>query len=83
MDSKYEQALEIFGVGMVTIFVILGLVVISGQILIRLVNRFSPTHEEKTPSAAAIPDTHIAVINAAVEVVTKGKGKVATIVSEK
>lgn len=83
MDSKFEQALEIFGVGMVTIFLILGLVVISGQVLIQLVNRFSPNNEEKITSPSAIPDTHIAVINAAVEAVTKGKGNVAAIVSEK
>lgn len=83
MDSKFDIALEIFGVGMVTIFVILGLVVISGQVLIRLVNRYAPGKTVSSTSSAAIPDAHIAAINAAVEVITKGKGKVAAIVSDK
>lgn len=83
MDNKFDLALEIFGVGMVTIFVILGLVVISGQLLIRLVNRFTSTKAEAAPAAPAIPDSHVAAISAAVEVITKGQGKVASIVSDK
>lgn len=83
MTSNFETAVEIFGVGMVTIFLILGLVVISGQILIRLVNRYAPIKADSSTSSTVIPDAHIAAINAAVEVITNGKGKVASIVSDK
>lgn len=83
MDSNFETALEIFGVGMVTIFLILGLVVISGQVLIRLVNRYAPVKSGSPPSPVSVSDAHIAAIHAAVEVVTKGKGTVTSIVSDK
>ncbi|MEL7340555.1 MAG: oxaloacetate decarboxylase [Bacteroidota bacterium] len=78
MDQVFQTAFEIFGVGMVTIFAILALVVLTGQTLIRLVNRISkpePVPEEK------IPEAHIAAIHAAVEVVTQGRGKVQSISS--
>lgn len=78
MESVFQTAFEIFGVGMVTIFAILALVVITGQILIRFVNRISkpePIPEEQ------IPEAHIAAIHAAVEVVTQGTGKVQSISS--
>lgn len=78
MDQVFQTSFEIFGVGMVTIFAILALVVLTGQTLIRLVNRISkpePVPEEK------IPEAHIAAIHAAVEVVTQGRGKVQSISS--
>lgn len=68
---------------MVTIFLILGLVVISGQVLIRLVNRYALAKTESSSSSNAIPNAHIVAINAAVEAITNGKGKVASIVSDK
>ncbi|MEO1448805.1 MAG: OadG family protein [Bacteroidota bacterium] len=77
----YTTALSLLAVGMVTIFSILGLVVLSGQMLIRLVNRYTPDAPERTRmpstiSSPEIPDPHIAAILAAVSAHTHGHGQV-------
>ena len=42
MTAEMNTALVLLVVGMLTVFVILGLVVLTGQVLIRIVNRFAP-----------------------------------------
>ena len=83
MNPDISTALDIFGVGMVTIFGILGLVVLTGQLLIRLVNRISPATPpaSSTPPSSDIPEVHIAVIQATVETITHGQGRVSSISS--
>ncbi len=86
MDPTITKALLLLVVGMVTVFVILLLVVLSGKILIRIINRYFPLPEwESRPATKPIrpfaPDTEmdhkrIAAIIAAVELVTGGKGKI-------
>ena len=75
-------ALLLMVVGMATVFAILLIVIYLGKWLISLVNKFAP--EETVPAAAAgsqapIPANIMAVITAAVSVVTHGKGKVAKV----
>lgn len=82
------MALYILAVGMTTIFAILGIVVLLGQTLIRLVNRFAPGELaasviSPSTSPASIPDQHIAAIHATVEIITAGKGSVTSIQSER
>ena len=77
----YTSALSLLAIGMITIFSILGLVVLSGQTLIRLVNRYTPDAPERsrTPKPASspeIPDAHVAAIVAAVSAHTQGRGQV-------
>ena len=73
------QALLVFAVGMITVFLILGLVVLSGQILIRVVNAFSTEEVQTVPeprNVGSISEQELAVIVAAVDLFTQGKGKV-------
>lgn len=82
------QAVELLLSGMITIFVVLSLVVGTGQLLINLVNRWAP--EELSRSSTSSPDSRadtpspaqLAAIVAAVEVVTQGKGRITTIQKE-
>ena len=77
-------ALELLGVGMVTVFVILALVVILGDLIIRFVNRFMPEVEKvivakNTAPVAEINSKKMAAIVAAVSKITNGAGRVANI----
>lgn len=77
-------ALELLGVGMVTVFVILSLVVILGDLIIRFVNRFMPEIEKapvvkNTTSGSEINSKKMAAIVAAVSKITNGTGRVANI----
>lgn len=82
--SEMEIALELLGVGMVTVFIILALVVILGDLIIRFVNRFMPEMEKvmvsknETP-ASEINSKKMAAIVAAVSKITNGTGRVANI----
>jgi oxaloacetate decarboxylase (Na+ extruding) subunit gamma len=86
MSEEVYTALVVLGVGMITVFFILGLVVLTGSLLIRLVNKFSPEVAIKRPliSADNITQTvlqsknkksSIAAIIASVDLITGGKGK--------
>lgn len=71
MDSDISSALSLLIVGMITVFVVLLLVVITGNLLIRLVNKVTKENNDNTPSAAKI-----AAITATVDIITKWQGKV-------
>lgn len=77
--ENLELALLLMVVGMTTVFVILLIVIYFGKLLIHLVNKYAP--EEVVPVKAAagpapVPAHVLAVITAAVNVVTSNKGKV-------
>ncbi len=74
-------ALELLGIGMVTVFTILALVVILGNLIIRFVNRFIPEIEKVSARAGQtasyeISQKKMAVIVSAVNKLTKGTGRV-------
>ncbi len=81
-----NTALGLLVVGMVTVFIILCLVVVIGNLVIRLTNRFIPVAVPVTAKPGnggsierkAHPKKLAAII-AAVEVVTRGKGHVDSI----
>lgn len=82
--ENIDTALLLMVVGMSTVFVILLIVIYLGKFLIAMVNRYAP--EEAAPvkrevqkGVAPIPGNVLAVISAAVNVVTHGKGKVAKV----
>ncbi len=83
MEQNLSNAFAIMIVGMITVFLILCLVVLIGNVLIRLTNKFWPEVEivkKNTGTAAAVSsDGTVAAIVAAVDVVTKGKGKITKI----
>ncbi len=70
-------ALLLIVVGMATVFVILLVVIFLGKGLIALVNKYAPEEAAAKPEGPApIPANILAAINAAVSVVTQGKGRV-------
>lgn len=82
--SEMEIALELLGVGMVTVFIILALVVVLGDLIIRVVNRFMPEVEKVSisPNEPVAPPTNqkkLAAIVSAINQVTKGSGRVTKI----
>lgn len=80
MDSNFEIALELLGLGMLTVFLILFLVVFIGDLIIRFVNRYVSAPEviavSKRNNHESIPTGNMAAIVAAVKSVTQGKGHV-------
>ncbi len=80
MESTLGNALVLLAIGMITVFLILALVVISGNILIKIVNKYAPEPTKKltraSRSATGTAPEVIAAITAVVETVTGGHGKV-------
>ncbi|MFK7981665.1 MAG: OadG family transporter subunit [Saprospiraceae bacterium] len=83
MSAELQTALLLLVVGMITVFIILSLVVLTGRTLIWVVNKyFSPeekiTYEYKVPFVEddVIYKKKLAAIAAAVEIATRGKGKI-------
>ena len=71
MDQPIGSALLIMLIGMITVFVILSIVVLSGRILIKIVNSFTP---EKKPQKTIMPE-HLAVISSVVNDITDGHAR--------
>lgn len=80
MTTSISSALTLLVIGMITVFVVLMLVVFTGNILIRIVNRYFPGQPQNLSST--ISSQKLAAITAAVEIVTEGKGKIISIEKE-
>ena len=80
MTESFDQAWVLLGVGMVTVFSVLLLVVLIGNTLIFLVNRFLPDESspkiDKEDPAKDIDFSKMAAIVAGVKKVTGGRGSV-------
>lgn len=63
-------------IGMISVFFILGLVVMLGHILIRVVNKYSP---ELSQDKGQLDKRKLAIINATVKEITRGKGTVQSV----
>lgn len=79
--QPFNEALSLMVVGMITVIFILFSIVLIGDILIRVSNKYLP--EEAQESKAEKPhrtsnNTH-AAIKAAISLATKGKGTVTSI----
>ena len=80
MTQNYVLAFQLLIVGMISVFIILGIVVCIGRFLIYIVNKM----ESQYPDAAIKNPTilsrkNIAVISATVAHITKGRGVVESI----
>lgn len=73
MTPELTTALTLLAIGMITVFVVLLVVVLTGNLLIRLVNKIS-----KEPTSQ-ISNSTVAVLTAAVESFTGGKGRITKI----
>lgn len=89
MEKTIQETLTLLVVGMTTVALVLGLVVLAGRLLISYVNRSSAKSPAPRP-AVAPPNAEdrldpkiIAVLNATVEHITHGQGKINTIESYK
>ena len=85
MGESISTAILVSLIGMVTVFTILGLVVLTGKILIRVVNNFFPIEETEPPTSATIPPkiqnksfekSTLAAIISTIDTVTLGRGKI-------
>ena len=77
-------ALELLGVGMITVFIILALVVIIGNLIIRFVNKYIGEEVKPQPKNMASPVLEInakklAAIASTVKLVTNGTGRVSNV----
>jgi len=69
----------LLGVGMVTVFCVLLLIIGVGNLLINVVNKFPAEETPKTQQAPAIAPNIKVAIESAVNSLTAGKGKVESI----
>lgn len=76
MDSQVSEALTLLGIGMVTVFIVLSLVVLTGKCLVLLSNFFS---DRSDSAGEEVSSEIIAVISAAVDTATLAKGKITKI----
>lgn len=81
--SGLQLGLQLLLVGMLTVFFILFLVVTVGNAIIQFVNKFLPEKiilkKAKSNANNAIDKKKMAAIVSAVQIVTKGKGKVISV----
>ena len=82
--SDLGFALQLMGIGMITVFIILSLVVLIGNLIIRFVNKYLPEEVSKkvkqvASSATDFNPKKVAAIVSAVKIVTEGKGHVTKI----
>lgn len=73
--------LELMGIGMVTVFVILLIVIFGSRLLISIINRIAPEESKPQKAAPAADDTAAVrpVLDAAVAQLTGGKGHIVKI----
>jgi len=93
MNQNMHTALLVLLIGMVTVFIVLCLVVLSGKLLILLVNKYGPVSNKSSikdadflplipntqGSVATIPKEKLAAIVTTVEIITRGKGTILNI----
>lgn len=83
MSEEIEFGLTIMAVGMITVFSILGFVVLGGKIMIILINKFAADEVNLPPptklATQSIDNTKISVLASAVTAVTKGTGRITNI----
>jgi len=82
--SDLGFALQLMGIGMITVFIILSLVVLLGNLIIRFVNKYLPEEVSRKVQQVASETTNfnrkkVAAIVSAVSTVTEGKGRVTKI----
>lgn len=80
--ENLNEALELLVVGLLTVFAILCLVIVIGNLVIGLTNRFIPDDKkpgDSNPSGKLTNTKTVAAIAAVVDVITQGKGKIDSI----
>ncbi|PIE78475.1 MAG: hypothetical protein CSA15_07210 [Candidatus Delongbacteria bacterium] len=80
-ESLFFDAFILMLVGMGTVFTILTLVVLTSNVLVKIINRFFPKIEKVTTKKSndTIDSKKLAVINAAIDQISLGKAKIRSI----
>ncbi len=89
-EKPIDRAFMLLGVGMITVFTVLALVVLIGNVLIAFVNRFIPepvktarqVRKNVLQAQETITKKQIAAMVAAVDIVTGGKGKIVSVTKD-
>lgn len=85
MNPLINEALQLMAIGMVTVFCILLIVILLGNVLIKLVNKYAPEEvvaKKAAPAVNAVQQvdaTVKAVIDATIAQITGGKGRASKI----
>jgi len=80
MTEDLSTAVMLMGVGMITVFIVLLLVVLVGNSLILFVNKFVPEEIKTTKQSSPVFQAEkLAAITTAVEIFTEGKGRITKI----
>ncbi|MDO9633650.1 MAG: oxaloacetate decarboxylase [Paludibacter sp.] len=76
-----NEAFSIMAVGMITVIFILFLIILIGNLIIRLSNKYLPEElvAVKVKKTSGTSDNTFKAIEAAIDLITKGKGKVTNI----
>ncbi len=96
MNLEIQEAFEVLLIGMITVFVVLSLVVLTGKLLILLVNKFGPVPQkaqikrsdfapiltDQLSTSTYIEKKKLAALVSTVEIVTQGKGRILKIEKE-
>ncbi|MFY0651378.1 MAG: hypothetical protein JXQ96_05065 [Cyclobacteriaceae bacterium] len=79
MTDNLNTALSLLGVGMITVFLVLALVVIVGNLLIDFVNKFVPAEVKpsgKGTAISTIESSKLEAIKSAIHQLSDGKAEV-------
>ena len=79
MSDNLALAFQLLLTGMVTVFLILGMVVLLGRLLIYIINRYSPDSLPDRQDDEIIARKKLAVLSSVVEVITNGKGVIQSV----
>ena len=80
-ETPFQDAAILLAVGMITVFVVLSLVVLTGNLIIRIVNRYYSETKLSTVQSeglkpSPVPAATVAAIVSAVDLLTAGKGRI-------
>ena len=84
MNEDFNTGLILLAVGMLTVFFILALIVLLGNGLIKIVNKYFPAPIKNSPGKTLqaqqdIESKKITAIVTAIDIITEGRGKVESI----
>ncbi len=80
MNENLTESLIIMAVGMITVFSILALVVVMGQLLIRITNRFAPPQKVNQSTKSQIANSNNALTTSPISTSSYNKKKLAAII---
>ncbi|MDD2504198.1 MAG: oxaloacetate decarboxylase [Clostridia bacterium] len=80
--ENINEALSLLAVGMIMVFIILTLVVVIGNTVVYLTNRYVPVTQKPADGGGTLNHTNrkkMAAIAAVVDLITRGEGRVDSI----